>query len=100
MGDLVSYFSRKFDEEERKKLFWKFIDELRELKKSGAEIVTPEIVSGIIHKIVSRKRMLRKYYRISHRYFKYFVNIAVKMGFLEERSGLRGWILTEKLLTT
>ncbi len=97
-----SYFSQKITEEKRKKLFWKFIDELRKMKAEGVNVVTPEMLYGILKSITApaAKDFRRRYFRIRHKYFKYFIGIAENMGFLEDGipKGVRGWILTDKLL--
>jgi len=79
-----------------KRGYWKFIDMLRKAYKEGARVINPEIMHSFIAKaseaVPFPGTLKQRVY-----YFKYWVDIAVSMGFLEEKPGIRGWILTEKL---
>lgn len=79
-----------------KRGYWEFIKILREVYKKGSRVVNPEIMDGYIRnasKVVPFPGNTIE--RI--RYFRYWIEIAERMGFIEKRRGVRGWILTDKL---
>lgn len=82
----------------RKKAFWGFIKLLKEMYRQGERILTPETASSLILK-ASKGVPFPGSTRERKRYFWYWLDVAEKMGFIEDglEHGVRGWVLTEKL---
>lgn len=85
-------------EKAKKAGYWEFINLLRSTFKKGVRLINPEIVDGYVRKASEAVPFPGDVGKRT-RYFRgNWINIALKMGFLINRKGLRGWVLGDKLV--